>query len=89
VATKSFPPGGTIILRSNISLRDIVRYKLCPNNPFWKDVLLIWAKLNVREPVTRPEMPSQFIWYNSHVKVQNKVIYYPIWVKAGIMCIKD
>jgi hypothetical protein len=77
------------IFTGNISVKDIISNKLTHRNYFWKDVLLSWAELSYKEKLHKSETDSQQLWYNSHIKVQKKVIYYKEWNEKGIKCVKD
>ncbi len=72
-----------------MSSKDIIHSKLCNNNGFWTDVLLAWADLSYSEKIIEVEANKQQIWYNSHVRVQNKVVFFNVWYNAGIITIGD
>ncbi len=88
LALRFLPPGGTAIFKGNIWSKDIICSKLC-NNGFWKDVLLAWADLSYKEYINEVEDDKQKIWYNSNVRVQNKIVFFNAWYNAGIITIGD
>ncbi len=88
LALRFLPPGGTSIFKGNISSKDIICSKLC-NNGFWKDVLLTWANLSYKENINVVGADKQQIWYNSNVRVQNKIVFFNAWYHAGIITIGD
>ncbi len=63
-------------------------YKLC-NNGFCKYVLLAWADLSYKENFNEVKADNQQIWYNSNVRVQNKVVFFNAWYNAGIITSGD
>ncbi len=89
LAFKQLPPGDTAIFYGNISCKDILKQKLTRKDTFWGEVLLAWAELNYCENVQVSRADNQSIWYNSHIKVQNKVVFYKSWYNAGIKIISD
>ena len=58
-------------------------------NPFWKDILLNWAKLIKNEGVEPHQILSQSIWLNPYIKVDGKVLLNYSWVEKGIFFIND
>ena len=42
---------------------------------FYKQILMNWKKYFIASPITPPDVLSQFIWYNSYIKTDNKVVY--------------
>ena len=74
LAISLLPPGGTVIFNANCSktdLRSIVGYS---PNTFWFDVLDAWAELNFKGNINVEEADDQQIWYNSHIKIQGRLI---------------
>ena len=77
----------TIFWECNLSNEDIEYFKI--QNPFWKHTLSLWATYHFYVPEHIDEISNQIIWYNSHVKVNNKVIFWKEWYDRGIVQIKD
>ena len=90
-ALNSFPKGNINILKGNISANDLIKNNLLPRNQFWREVVLQWAKYNYKEldKITDEEMNNQPLWFNSHVKIRDQVIFYTKWNETGINKICD
>lgn len=81
-----FPHICSKIWLCNISPRDVVK-----NFPysFWRDVLEAWAVTNWHSPVVVTKIAAQPLWYNSHLKIKNKVIFNKRACDAGIFLLSD
>ena len=42
---------------------------------FYKQMLINWKKYFIASPITPSSVLSQFIWYNSYIKIDNKAVY--------------
>ena len=82
------PKIGTNIWKVNLHIKDVEQ--ACPEifNRFWKDVLKSWCELHFYEPQTKDEVLDQILWNNSHIRIQDRVIWYRKWEHAGIPCIQ-
>ena len=57
-------------------------------NPFWKDILLSWSKINENIPLkTFQDFITDSFWYN--FKIGTESFFLPNWYKAGIFCAAD
>ena len=57
-------------------------------NPFWKDILLSWNKINENIPLkTFQDFITVSFWYNP--KIGTECLFFPNWYKAGIFCAAD
>ena len=57
-------------------------------NPFWHNVLNIWAEINYQTQIrTNDEILQTCIWYNSHIF--KTPTFFPDWFKKGIYLIGD
>ena len=65
---------GKKIWECNISSTDCAKIIGKNNQTFWHNVLLTWCKYHYYEPQTQEEILEQIIWYNSHLRVNNKVL---------------
>ncbi len=81
------PTLGPIIWKCNISEKDADNLPI--NNTFWKNVLLSWCSYNYKEPLTKSEVKTQVLWYNSFLKVGGKLHMLKRAIKAGIIYVKD
>ena len=48
------------------------------------DVLTAWSSINYSTPSDAEEILQQNIWFNSHIKNQDRVLFYKMWYKKGI-----
>ena len=75
-------PLGHNLWRCHISPEDVARLNI--TNDSWKDVLKAWASFNYYKDF---RIENQLLWYNSQIKVGNKVIYWKkIQEKGLIIC---
>ena len=56
---------------------------------FWESVLTAWCELNYKTPETKSEIINQVLWYNSEIKINNRMIYYPELYDRGVSYLKD
>ena len=56
---------------------------------FWTDVLIAWNQLTNNKISTQKDVLNQVIWYNSHIKIDNKCIILAQWIRYGIIYIED
>ena len=50
---------------------------------------LAWCKYRYEIPNGGTQIINQVIWYNSHIRVNNKPIFYNSWYQKGIIQIRD
>ncbi len=81
------PTLGPIIWKCNILKKDADNLPI--NNTFWKNVLLSWCSYNYKEPLTKSEVKTQVLWYNSFLKVGGKLLMLKRAIRAGIIYVKD
>jgi hypothetical protein len=82
---------------SNIDLQVLSRcnalYKDLPfrnvNGGMWDEILKGWCEENFHEVNSIDEIMQQCLWYNSHIKIQKKVILWKKWDEKGIRWIAD
>jgi hypothetical protein len=60
-----------------------------PINSIWDEIMKIWCKENYYHPSNIDEIYNQPIWYNSHIKVNKKVIHWKKWNDFGIYWMAD
>ena len=56
---------------------------------FWEEVLASWSKLNFHHPADTNTVLNQYLWFNTFIRIENKPIYYKLWVTNKIMTIAD
>lgn len=54
---------------------------------FWSDVTLAWSSAHWHIPSNPSQIAAQVLWYNSHIKIQEKPIYYQKAHQAGVLCV--
>ena len=69
----------------NLSPRD-VSLVVKTNNTFWVDVFVSWCSYHYTEKCSGS---VQIIWWNSHIRVNNKPIFWRKQHKAGLMYVHD
>jgi len=78
------------LLTCNIKKEDIdkvVRFKV---KSFWYEIFYEWCFLNYdHHLISKADIMHQNIWFNSHIKVGNKMIFNKNMYKAGVRYIKD
>ena len=68
----------------NIGQKDITIFK----KSFWQDVLKCWASFNFcHEVKTVKEILDQIIWYNSPIRIDDKIFLFKDACKSGLMYI--
>ena len=62
------------------------------NNAFWKDVLESWLcyiKVYEKQDRFRNNYYSIPVWYNSNIKIGNKVVFFKSWYDKGVKVVQD
>ena len=78
---------GDLIWQLQIEEKDFT--ELCLKCNFWTELLKAWCKFTFKPPQSDQEVHSEVIWYNSNIRVNNKVINYPNWINKGIKYVND
>ena len=85
-----FSPVAKFLVMSNISAKDVLSLGI--KNPFWVEVITIWAKIHynkLRNINYNSSTSATIIWFNSNIKVKGKFLFYEDWYKKGIVYIKE
>ena len=64
-----------LALPLNSILTFILKVNLKQFPSFYKQILMNWKKYFIESPITPSRVLSQFIWYNSYIKIDSKAIY--------------
>ena len=76
-------PMGDLIWQVQLKVSDI---KLVfGEENFWTDVLKAWCSLVYKTPSSKEQVREQVIWWNSSIKIDSKLVYYPKWAEKGII----
>lgn len=70
--------GKEFFFKCNFSKDDIPKI----NNLFVYDICKAWSLFNFKEPISKFE--NEIIWNNSHIKVDNKIVFYQFLYSKGI-----
>ena len=73
--------------RCNLNRKDAASY--CIDNEFWGQVFIAWCEYCFMDPQNLDEILGQIIWLNSHIKLNNKPLFWRKCVSAGLMYIAD
>ena len=76
-------------LECNIKKADIIDLTKIYRNDFIKQVFIYWFGYTHVYPDDKPTIVSQVIWYNSFIRIDNKLIFYRKLYDLGIIYIKD
>ena len=63
--------------------------KFGAKSQFWQDLLIAWREYNYGVPSEPDQMANQVIWYNSHIRIANQMVYKKRWFEMGIIYVKD
>ena len=90
-ALKLFQKGKSTILMGNISIKQLEKEKLLPKSKFWSEVVRHWANYNFKDlqEIEDDTVNHQPLWFNQHIQISNKVIFFQHWKEAGVNTIKD
>ena len=77
--------GGKLLFRSNLKQQDSTLLNL--KDPFLKEIIQYWTKFNYKDD--NLDFASTYIWYNSHIRIENRPFFYRSWLSAGIKEIRD
>ena len=58
-------------------------------NSFWKGIIIKWATLRDSSTATPEAILSQPLWLNNNIKINNKTIIKPSWIKNDIFFVND
>jgi hypothetical protein len=76
-----------IIWESNLNLKDA--HKLVIKSKFWQDLLVLYSYLNFNDESNKVTK-TDFIWfYNSHLKINDRVLYLKCMSENGIKKTED
>jgi len=78
------------LLKCNLNHNDLNQAIRLKRGSFWYEAISEWCKLNYDDhPIDRESIMNQCIWYNSHLKIGNKTLFYKTWYDKGVRYIKD
>ena len=79
--------GGNLIWKCNFKtdekkIFDVIKIS------FLKNMLVAWSQLNFQNPCTFIEIQNQYLWFNSHIRINDQIIYYEEWARKGVLKIE-
>jgi len=78
------------LLKCNIHTKDIKEVVKFNNNSLWLEIFTEWSYLNYDHyPFTKETILHQNIWFNSHIKVGNRMVFNKKLYDSGVRYIKD
>lgn len=77
--------GGNHIWYGNLHTQRILERM----NPFWQNVLKMWAKIPRKTAITANEILMESLWYNRHIQIQNFPLFYPQWFRKNVKYLND
>lgn len=86
IAQIHFRENASYLLQCNMSRNDIVKH--VPDS-YLKEMLMIWAPFNYTDPTSVNDILAQKLWYNSHIKIRTKWLFYVTLYENGITKIID
>ena len=82
-----------LIVREIDDIKSIHSYNLLefkgPLPEFYKQIIRQWQKIVSTTPHSKTEILSQTIWNNKFITIDKKMVYLPLWHRAGIKQISD
>ena len=80
--------GGKTIFLGNLTRKD-ARCFIEVSDPFIKEILEIWCEASFTENLTsEAQFLSSPLWYNSHIKIGNRPVFFKDWSLKGITEVK-
>ena len=80
----------TQLINSNISAKDAKqRIKKTEGLEFLKEAFIVWCKIKFTTPLTKLDIYKQPIWYNSHIRIANKLVNHNKDVMEKIKTVED
>ena len=80
------PVGGVTVFKCNIKKEEVSRLTI--KSQFWQDVLSSWCNYNYVCDVTNANINNQIIWLNSHIRIENKLVYHKDCIENGLLEIR-
>ena len=76
------------ITQANITKKDIQEFFSIPNS-IWGSVWVAWSRLSYHSPINKQEILQQRLLYNSHIKIDHKVLTNDTFKKLTIKTLDD
>ena len=89
MANLTIPDCDGLIWLGNLKVVDVDLVRIGNKGNMWDSILSAWCSYNYREPITVEEILNQPLWYNSHIRRQNKPFVIRALYNRGLVYIKD
>ena len=76
-----------LLWECNFSSNECQMFKY--KSTFWLSVLYAWAELNFHNPETTEQIQNQVLWYNTRIRIKNKIVFFREWYEMGIFYVRD
>ena len=80
-------PVGNLLWNCQLNKKDA--NKVFQKNTFWHQTAKLWMELSYEHPVNEAMVLRQVLWFNTNIKINEKVIMYSNWHKHGINLISN
>ena len=78
-----------LLLKCNLEYKDIEYAFSKPIPLFWQNVIQSWCNYNFKPIDTTNDPTSDIIWFNSNIRIDNRVIFNKEMFTKGIIYLKD
>ena len=78
-----------LVFKTNLHHTDVSSINNRLKGSFWQTLLQEWCKYNSHYPQNADSVLEEYLWYNSNIRINNKICYQADLIKAGIVQIKD
>ena len=76
-----------LLCRANLNQKDFASIR--QSDGFWWETMARWCTANFHQPQNQELVLQQSLWYNSMIKIDDKVVYYEDAYRAGITTIES
>ena len=77
-----------IIFECNLHTKDIKSMKM-DISTFWKEILYYWCQVKYQKPLCGSDLINLPLWYNSDLRIENKIFMWRKFYNCGLRYIKD
>lgn len=81
LANQFLPSIGQDIWLCNFKMSDVSSFM---SKGFWMDVVRSWAAVYYFKPTNASQMAAQSLWFNSNIKIQGSLVWYPKAYQSGM-----
>ena len=89
LAGLTIPDCDGLIWEANLKIDDVDYVRIGNKGNVWDSILRAWCSYNYKEPVNVDEIMNQTLWYNTHIRRQNKPFIIKALYNIGLCKIQD